>query len=147
MSAARCRPRTPATRNIPAAIATITIDVPMSGWMKTSTNGTKATPHIRIMSWALGNPCFSSDRLAASMMIKPILANSDGVTWKPADLEPALRARRRRAEEGDANQQQGHDDPGVDEPGVDLEEAVVERGHREDEDHAEGRGQDLLVDA
>ena len=56
----------------------------MSGWMNTRTSGTRAIAHSLTTSWTVAGACRISDRLAASITIRPIFANSDGVTWNPA---------------------------------------------------------------
>ena len=136
-SAARCRPLTPATRNIPAAIATMhdrRADVGLREHQAGAARPRCRTAGSRPGSW--GATCLISARLAASITINPILANSDGVIWNPADLEPTLGAGLRRAQERDPHQQQRHHDARVEETGVDLQEPVVERRHHEDQHDA-----------
>ena len=59
--------------------------MPMSGWMNTSTIGTAATMHTRRTSGSVGSDVRSSDSIAASIRMSAIFANSDGVSWKPAN--------------------------------------------------------------
>ena len=75
----------PATTRMPTTIATSTIVVPMSGWMKTRSIGTADTMQTRSTSGSIGSDVRSSDSIAASIRISAIFANSDGVNWKPAN--------------------------------------------------------------
>ena len=59
--------------------------VPMSGWMKTRSIGTADTMQTRRTSGSIGSDVRSSDSIAASIRMSAILANSDGVSWKPAN--------------------------------------------------------------
>ena len=57
----------------------------MSGWMKTSSIGTTDTMHTRSTSGSIGSDVLSSESIAASIRMSAIFANSDGVSWKPAN--------------------------------------------------------------
>ena len=144
--------RVPATTSIPAATE------PPARWSSRCPAvgtpiraGPPAMAQTRMTSRRDGTGDLSSDRTAASMMISPTFTNSDGVSWKLRDLEPALSRGRvadgRRADAGDPHEHEHHDHARVDEPRVYLHEPVVERGHQEHQDHPDDGGHHLLLHA
>ncbi len=84
VSIRRCLRRVPATMSMPTTIAARTIDVPMSGWVNTSTSGRKAAPSTRTRSLSVGSGVRTSERIAASITITHSLVISDGVICTPA---------------------------------------------------------------
>ena len=127
--AARCRPRTPATRNIPAAIATITIDVPMSGCDEHERERDERDPQSRITSWMVGERVPHLGQARREHDDQAELGELRGRDLESRHLEPSLGAGVGGPEEGDLHQQQGDEHARVDEAGIDLQEAVVERRH------------------
>ena len=124
---ARCRARVPATTRMPTDDRHEHDRRPDVGLDEHQAHRHQADQrHAQhVGQRGLGGPHLATTR-AASMRLSAIFANSDGVSWKPAELEPALRARRARAERR-AHQHECDDRGRVDEPGVHLVEAVVER--------------------